>query len=77
MRLFHEMQAVPQLLGKLRWFAEDMPELPIIAVGSLLEFTIEPFYIEPQLLYWVREEKGSEVDYVIQHQNSIIPIEVK
>ncbi len=35
-----EIQAAPNLLGKLRWFAEDMPELPVIAAGSLLDFTL-------------------------------------
>ncbi len=47
-------------------------------VGQILR-TITPPYIEPALYYWHREEKGSaaEVDYVVQHGNSIIPIEVK
>jgi len=35
-----EIQMVPQLLAKLRWFAEDMPELPVIAAGSLLDFAL-------------------------------------
>lgn len=47
-------------------------------VGQMLR-TINPFYIEPALYYWHREEKGSnaEIDYVIQHNNQVIPIEVK
>lgn len=36
-----EIQAVPELLEKLRWFAEDLPELPVIAAGSLLDFVLE------------------------------------
>lgn len=36
-----EIQAAPDILAKLRWFAEDMPELPVIAAGSLLEFLLE------------------------------------
>ena len=36
-----EIQAVPELLAKLRWFAEEMPDLPVIAAGSLLEFVLE------------------------------------
>lgn len=36
-----EIQAFPELLAKLRWFAEDLPELPVIAAGSLLEFVLE------------------------------------
>lgn len=35
-----EIQAAPDLLEKLRWFAEDMPELPVIAAGSLLDFAL-------------------------------------
>jgi predicted AAA+ superfamily ATPase len=35
-----EIQAAPELLAKLRWFAEDMPELAVIAAGSLLEFVL-------------------------------------
>ena len=36
-----EIQAAPEILSKLRWFAEDLPELPVIAAGSLLEFALE------------------------------------
>lgn len=36
-----EIQAVPVLLSKLRWFAEDMPELPVLTAGSLLEFVLD------------------------------------
>ena len=35
-----EIQAAPQLFSKLRWFREDMPQLPIIAAGSLLDFAL-------------------------------------
>lgn len=38
-----EIQAAPELFSKLRWFKEDMPELPIIAAGSLLEFALNKF----------------------------------
>ena len=36
-----EIQAVPVLLSKLRWFAEEMPELPVLTAGSLLEFVLD------------------------------------
>jgi predicted AAA+ superfamily ATPase len=36
-----EIQAAPEILAKLRWFAEDLPELPVITAGSLLEFVLE------------------------------------
>jgi uncharacterized protein len=32
-----EIQTVPELFSKLRWFKEDMPSLAVIAAGSLLE----------------------------------------
>lgn len=38
-----EIQVAPEILAKLRWFAEDMPELPVIAAGSLLDFTLENY----------------------------------
>lgn len=36
-----EIQAVPELLAKLRWFYEDMPELAVITAGSLLDFVLD------------------------------------
>jgi hypothetical protein len=35
-----EIQSAPELLAKLRWFHEEMPELPVVAAGSLLEFAL-------------------------------------
>lgn len=35
-----EIQAAGEILAKLRWFAEEMPQLAVIAAGSLLEFTL-------------------------------------
>ncbi len=35
-----EIQAAPNALAALRYFHEEYPELPIIAAGSLLEFTL-------------------------------------
>jgi uncharacterized protein len=54
-----EIQAVPELFAKLRWFREEMPSLALIAAGSLLEFSLNTyqhsmpvgrisyFYLEP------------------------------
>lgn len=36
-----EIQAAPELFAKLRWFYEEMPELAVIATGSLLEFVLK------------------------------------
>lgn len=35
-----EIQAAGDLLARLRWFHEELPELPVIAAGSLLDFTL-------------------------------------
>lgn len=35
-----EIQAIPEAIQALRYFYEDMPELAVIAAGSLLEFTL-------------------------------------
>ncbi len=35
-----EIQATPNAIACLRYFYEDTPEIPIIAAGSLLEFTL-------------------------------------
>ena len=38
--LLDEIQAGGDVLARLRWFAEELPELPVLATGSLLEFTL-------------------------------------
>jgi len=46
--------------------------------GQILR-TLNPLYVEPTLYYWRREENNAnaEIDYVIQHGSTIIPVEVK
>lgn len=48
------------------------------SVGQILR-TVFPYYIDPSLYCWMRTTSGSssEIDYVIQHHNKVIPIEVK
>jgi len=40
---------------------------------------LEPFFEDTRLYFWTREEKNSnaEIDYLLSHQNSVIPVEVK
>ena len=38
-----EIQAAPQLFSKLRWFKEEIPNLPVIAAGSLLDFALKKY----------------------------------
>ena len=35
-----EIQTVPEAIAALRYFYEEMPELPVVAAGSLLEFAL-------------------------------------
>ena len=45
---FDEIQAAPEVLVSLRYFYEELPELHVIAAGSLLEFTLkEPAFSMP------------------------------
>ncbi|MEA2041586.1 MAG: AAA family ATPase [Bacteroidota bacterium] len=41
--------------------------------------TIKPYFMEKELFYWLRESKNSnaELDFLYEHNNQIIPIEVK
>jgi predicted AAA+ superfamily ATPase len=47
-------------------------------VGQLLRVA-GPKFKEPELYYWMREDRGSEaeVDYIVQQQSRVLPIEVK
>ena len=38
-----EIQAAPEVMAKLRWFAEEVQELAVVAAGSLLEFALADF----------------------------------
>lgn len=46
--MLDEIQAAPEVLGKLRWFGEELRALPVIATGSLLDFALaEPAFTMP------------------------------
>lgn len=64
----------------------NVNEINMINSGGLSEQlvaqilrTVDPFYIEPALYCWHREEHTSnaEIDYIMQHRNKVIPVEVK
>jgi len=67
-----EIQAAPALLASLRWFREEMPELPVVAAGSLLDFTLEEHdfsmpvgrimycHVEPLSFFEFLEASGNE-----------------
>ncbi|MBT3295344.1 MAG: ATP-binding protein [Verrucomicrobia bacterium] len=67
-----EVQATPELLPFLRWFREDMPELRVIAAGSLLDFALRDHefsmpvgritysYLEPVSFYEFLDASGND-----------------
>ena len=70
-----EIQASPELFAKLRWFREDLPELPVIAAGSLLEIALSKtkysmpvgriayFFLEPLSFFEFVLASGNEALY--------------
>jgi predicted AAA+ superfamily ATPase len=79
-QIFLDVGLVNQFLGNDLLFSKGITEgrLSEQVVGQMLR-TLFPFYKEPSLYYWQREEKGSqaEIDYLLEHKGEVIPIEVK
>jgi predicted AAA+ superfamily ATPase len=84
-----EIQAAPELLTKLRWFAEECPDLPVIAAGSLLEFVLNDHsfsmpvgrisyaYLEPlsfEEFLLARDQKGLHDYLSTYHTGTPIPL---
>jgi predicted AAA+ superfamily ATPase len=77
-----EIQAFPEMLAKLRWFAEELPDLPVVAAGSLLEFVladhsfsmpvgrISYLHLEPLSFeeFLLAQEKTQLLDYLREFQ---------
>jgi len=64
----------------------DIEQLITTNEGSLAEqftgqqlLSLSPFYVDKQLYYWNREKRNSEaeIDYLIEVNGEIVPIEVK
>lgn len=62
-----EIQAVPQLIASLRWFREEMPEFPVIAAGSLLDFALREhtFSMPVGRIMYCRVEPVSFVEFLM------------
>ena len=65
---------------------QSLQEIDLINKGGIAEQvagqilrTAFPFYKDPSLYCWMRKEAdaSSEVDYIVSHNNKIIPIEIK
>lgn len=64
-----EIQAAPAVLASLRWFAEEMPELPVVAAGSLLEFVLQDhaFSMPVGRISYCHVEPLGFVEYLLAH----------
>lgn len=69
-----EIQTAPELLSKLRWFAEEKPELAIIATGSLLDFALDEHEFSipvGRISYMYLEPMSFEEFLLAQSQNKL------
>ena len=64
----------------------DFENLMLVNEGDLAEqfigqqlLTRDPFFIDRGLFYWIREKRdaNAEIDYLIEVENNVIPVEVK
>src|SRR3990167_5129786 len=70
-----EIQATPELFAKLRWFYELMPELAVIAAGSLLEFVLENHAFSMpvgRIQYFFVEPLGFEEFLLAKNENHLL-----
>ncbi len=70
----------------LRLRLTNIDDLVTINEGGLAEqfvgqqlYSDFPFYLDPEVFYWMREKRNAEaeIDYLIETQNRIVPVEVK
>ncbi len=82
---FDEIQACPRAIMALRYFYEQMPELHVVAAGSLLEFAfgeisipvgrVQYLYMYPMTFYEYLLAMGKEsmAEYVLKHPCEVAP----
>ncbi len=84
--IFIDVGLTSTLLGLKLYQFKTIEDIMLVNKGAIAEqlvgqqLRVSPsFYVDPKLYYWTREHQGakSEIDYLIQHNQEIIPIEVK
>jgi predicted AAA+ superfamily ATPase len=82
---FDEIQSCPRAIMALRYFYEQMPELHLVAAGSLLEFAfsqisvpvgrVQYLYMHPMTFYEYLLAMGKEIaaEYVLQSPGEVDP----
>ncbi len=72
-----EIQAVPELIARLRWFAEELQALPVAAAGSLLDFVLtdKSFSVPVGRIGYLHVEPMGFAEYLRAHgQNRVIDV---
>src|SRR6185312_9970891 len=69
-----EIQAVPELLAQLRWFAEELIELPVITAGSLLEFVLaeHAFSMPVGRINYLHLEPLTFEEFLLAHNKQVL-----
>ena len=74
---FDEVQFCPEAIISLRYFFEEMPDLHIIAAGSLLEFTIEKISIPVGRVTFRHLGPMSFEEFLFNSGNQVLLDEIK
>jgi predicted AAA+ superfamily ATPase len=69
-----EVQASAEVLAKLRWFAEEMAELVVVAAGSLLDFVLSDhrFSMPVGRIQYAYLEPMSFIEYLRAHNQDVL-----
>ncbi len=71
-----EVQQAPQAILALRYFYEELPELHVIAAGSLLEFAIEKVGVPVGRISMLYMHPMSFIEYLVATQEHLIAQEI-
>ncbi len=74
---FDEVQFCPEAIISLRYFFEEMPDLHIIAAGSLLEFTIEKISIPVGRVTFRHLGPMSFEEFLVNSGNQVLLDEIR
>jgi predicted AAA+ superfamily ATPase len=73
---FDEVQEAPQVIIALRYFYEQMPNLHVIAAGSLLEFAIEKVGVPVGRISMLYMYPMSFIEYLVATSNGLMAQEI-
>jgi len=67
-----EIQAAPEVLAKLRWFCEELPALPVVAAGSLMDLSLgqRAFGVPVGRIRYLHVEPMGFLEYLQAHDQA-------